>query len=128
MVRRLLVLVTALLLAPFLISACGSDSAPTSEAKPASLNGTWKAEGLEAVIADNRIEINIVDEDTRSLYWKGTFPAGGATVTSAADTEALSASMLGSQDSTKDFTVKDDEITFKMSMLGTTKTIRLKRA
>ena len=92
-----------------------------------SLNGTWKADGFEAVIADNSIEVNIVDQDTSSLYWKGTFPAGSETVTSEADTEALSESMLGSQATTKIFIVKDNEISFKITVMGTSKVVHLKK-
>ena len=35
--------------------------------------------------------------------------------------------MLGSQDAEKIFTVKDDQIDFKMSIAGTTRTVHLKR-
>jgi hypothetical protein len=40
----------------------------------------------------------------------------------------MAGSILGSQDSTKTFSVDDDQLTFEMSMMGTTKTIKLKRA
>lgn len=101
--------------------------APTKEA-PVSLDGTWKAEGFEAVVAADSIEINIVSTDSESLYWKGTFASGTDKITSIADREALDASMLGSQDSEKVFAIDGDKITFKMSMMGTTKTIKLKKA
>ncbi len=133
-----LVALLAALAIPFAIAGCGSSDATsgiqggtTAEAQaetkaPASLNGTWTAEGLEAVIADNSIEINIVGDNTRSLYWKGTFPAGDESVKSMADAEALSSSMLGSQDE-KVFTVKEDQIDFEMSIAGTTKTVHLEK-
>ncbi|QGN58859.1 hypothetical protein [Nostocoides sp. HKS02] len=125
--RKFIAVLTALLVLPFALSACGPTNSPVKAEKAVSLNGTWKADGLEAVIAENSVEIHIVDKDTSSLYWKGTFPTGSDTVTSVADKEALSSSMLGSQDAEKVFTIKDNEITFKMSMLGTTKTIHLKK-
>lgn len=121
------------------LSACqssvnGSDASPsktsasaTKEA-PVSLNGTWKAEGFEATVADDSIVINIISTDSKSLYWKGTFPAGTDKVTSVADREALDSSLLGSQDSYKVFLVNGDRITFGMSMMGTTKTIKLEKA
>lgn len=108
------------------VSKTVTSSAPTKEA-PVSLNGTWKAEGFEAVIAADTIEINIVSTDSKSLYWKGTFSSGTDKITSIADTEALSMSLLGSQDSEKVFGIDGDKITFKMSMMGTTKTIRLEK-
>lgn len=134
-----LVALLAALVIPFALTGCGASettggtqSGTTTEAQaetkaPASLNGTWRAQGLEAVIADNSIEINIVGDDTRSLYWKGTFPAGDESVKSMADTDALSSSMLGSQDAEKVFTVKDDQIDFEMSIAGTTKTVHLQK-
>ena len=102
-------------------------SAPTKEA-PVSLDGTWKADGFTATIASNSIEIHIVSTDSESLYWKGTFPSGIDKITSIADTEALSMSLLGSQDSEKVFSIDGNKITFKMSMMGTTKTVKLKKA
>ena len=135
--HKLVAVLAALVM--FALAGCGSSDATTgtqegakgqaqAETKaPASLNGTWKSDGFKAVIAADSIEINIVGEDTRSLYWKGTFPAGGESVTSVADTEALSSSMLGSQNAKKVFAVKGDQIDFEMSMMGTTKTVHLKR-
>lgn len=108
-------------------SVTTASSAPTKEA-PVSLNGSWKAEGFAATIAADSIEINIVSTDSESLYWKGTFPSGTDKITSVADREALDASLLGSQDSDKVFNIDGDKITFKMSMMGTTKTIKLKKA
>ena len=137
--HKLVAGLTALVMLPLALAGCGSSGdttgtkggatsqAQTQTKAPASLNGTWKAEGLEAVIGDDSIEINIVGNDTSSLYWAGTFPAGSESVKSVADTEALSASMLGSQDAEKIFTVKDDQIDFKMSIAGTTRTVHLKR-
>ncbi|MBK8748789.1 MAG: hypothetical protein IPM04_13275 [Saprospiraceae bacterium] len=127
--HKIVATIIAIILLPFGLGACsgGSDAAPAKADKQVSLNGTWKADGFEAVIADNSIEVNIVDQDTSSLYWKGTFPAGSETVTSEADTEALSESMLGSQDATKTFTVKDNEISFKITIMGTSKVVHLKK-
>lgn len=125
--HKIVATIIAIILLPFGLGACsgGSDEAPVKADKPVSLNGTWKADGFEAVIADNSIEVNIVDQDTSSLYWKGTFPAGSDKVVSEADTAALSESMLGSQDATKEFTVKDDEISFKITIMGTSKVVHL---
>jgi osmotically-inducible protein OsmY len=131
--------IIAVLIAGTVLSACGpaqngtdasktsTTSSATKEA-PVSLNGTWKDDAFEAEIADNSIVINIVSADSKSLYWKGTFPGNSGTVTSAADTEALSMSMMGSQDAEKKFKIDGDQITFEMSIAGTTKTVHLKKA
>ena len=133
--HKVVATIIAIILLPFGLGACSAspEAAPATKTKQEapvekpSLVGTWKADGFEAVIADNSIEVNIVDQDTSSLYWKGTFPAGSETVTSEADTEALSESMLGSQDATKTFTVKDNEISFKITIMGTSKVVHLKK-
>lgn len=109
------------------VSKTVATSTPTKEA-PVSLNGSWKADGIEAIIDVDGIEISIVGNDSTSLYWKGTFPLGTDKITSIADREALDASILGSQDSNKVFAIDGDKITFKMSMMGTTKTIKLEKA
>ena len=44
------------------------------------------------------------------------------------DREALDGSMLGSQDKDKAFSVDGDKISFEMSIMGTTKTVRLEKA
>jgi hypothetical protein len=103
-----------------------SKEKPVKEA-PVSLNGEWVDEIFVAVISNDSIVINIVDEETSSLYWKGTFSAEGKDVTSVADRDALDASMLGSQDDEKVFTIKDDTISFDFTMMGTTKAVHLKQ-
>lgn len=106
----------------FAMGACSSGSASTP-----SPNGTYKADGFEATVSDNSIQINLVDNDNSTLYWKGTFPATGENVTSDGDVEAMSQSILGSQDKTKTFVVDGDKITFKISMMGNTRTVHLKK-
>lgn len=135
--KKLIALLAVVLIA-LSLSACqssgsGSDagkpvtsSAPIKET-PVSLNGSWKAEGIEAVVSVDSIEISIVSTNSKSLYWKGTFVSGTDKVTSVGDREALDGSMLGSQDSNKIFNVDGDKITFEISMLGTTKTVRLEK-
>jgi len=119
-----IIALAALFLAPLVLAGCG----PSSSAAPTSHVGTWKADGFEANVTADAIEINIVGDDSKSLYWKGSFHEGSDVVKSHADREALDASMLGSQDADKNFAVDDDQISFEMSMMGTTKTIHLKKA
>lgn len=101
---------------------------------PYSWNGTWVTDPqfMEAKIVGNLITVNIVTEDSKSLFWKGTWdPAAkatdGTTIISKADVEALSGSIMGSSEKTKPFTFNNDELTFEFSMMGTTKTVRIRK-
>lgn len=88
-------------------------------------------EMFEAEVAQETIDIYIVDpaSKTKSLYWRGTFDGKPSdnSVKSEADRPALDSSLLGSQDSSKTFTTENDEIEFDFTMMGTTKTVTLKR-
>jgi hypothetical protein len=124
-----------LLLAVVVLSACGSGSSePTKTATSFSWDGTWETDPafMEATIQGPLIEISIVTDDSTSLYWKGSWPdkakaSDGAKLESKADVEALEASLMGSMDESKTFTYVDGKLEFKFRMLGTTKTVRLKR-
>lgn len=124
--RRIVGILLVTIAAIFALGACSGGS--TSTDGKSSVVGTWKADGFEAEITASEITINIVGNDSKSLYWKGSFHDNTGTVRSNGDTDAMAGSMLGSQDSTKTFSVDDDQIAFEMSMMGTTKTIKLKRA
>lgn len=126
--RKLIAALIALIALPLVLSGCGPAAEGSTPKAAVSHTGTWKADAFEATITADTIEIHIVDADSKSLYWKGTFHEGSDVVNSHADREALDASMLGSQDSEKTFAVDDDQISFEMSMMGTTKTIHLKKA
>lgn len=117
-------------------------AAPVEQKKPLDLSGKWHATNsadeasatFEAEIKDGVITIYFVNkkEDTKSLYWQGTVPAPDTTddkydFTSEADTEALSQSLFGSQDKTKDFKYENGVLSFDFSALGTTKTIKMER-
>jgi hypothetical protein len=125
-IRRIVGTLLVLLGLVSVVSACSGGS--TSTDGKSSVVGTWKADGFEAEITASEITINIVGNDSKSLYWKGSFHDNTGTVRSNGDTDAMAGSMLGSQDSTKTFSVDDDQIAFEMSLMGTTKTIKLKRA
>lgn len=128
MFKKFLVLFVALVFA----SACGSES-PKKEVVPApiSWNGTWSTspDFMTATIADDVLQIDIRTKDSTSLYWKGSWPSSAVKndvkIISQGDTAAMEASLMGSQDSTKEFTFSNKEITFKFTMMGTTKTVRL---
>lgn len=131
------------------VAACGggyedikdnSSSSQSTEAapeEPTDLTGTWKSEEnegswMEATIADDTIEINWVSDDgnTRSIYWVGTYEAPTEAVkeynwTSERDKEKTDTALLASTDDTKDFTYKDDVISYEVSAMGTTTTMEL---
>lgn len=131
------------------VTACGggsedskdnSSSSQSTEAapeEPTDLSGTWKSqenEGswMEATIADDTIEINWVSDEgnTHSIYWVGTYDAPTEAVkeynwTSERDKEKTDTALLASTDDTKDFTYKDDVISYEVSAMGTTTTMEL---
>lgn len=130
------------------LSACGESATSSSDTsnqitnekkieQPADLTGTWKQVNgekdhyQEATITADSIEINWIAPDTKSLYWSGSYTAptkaGDFSWTSTGDTEKMKASLLGSQDPTKDFKYSNGEITYQSSAMGTTTTIRLKK-
>lgn len=113
---------------------------PTEAAKPADLAGDWKQSNSqssdsyqEATITADTIEINWVSDggDTTSLYWAGTYTpptqAGSFTWTSTNDTSKTDGALLASGDATKDFSFDGSQISYKVSALGTTTTVKLER-
>lgn len=106
--------------------------------QPADLTGTWKQTNsgsddswMEAEITADTITVQWVSDngDTKSLYWKGSYSApdkaGDWKWTSQGDTAAMQASLLGSQDATKDFTyTKTDGVSWETTMMGTTTVVK----
>jgi len=143
--RRLIgVLIT--LIGVVMATACGSATPSYSPSPdvtvveaPAQTNdadvlaGVWVSEGdvpFEATITADTIVVQIVDGETKSLFWKGTFPASaqeGDILLSEADVEALSSSMMGSSELVKPFTYEGDVISFEFSMMGTSTVIHVKK-
>ena len=107
--------------------------------EPTDLTGTWQSEEndgsyQEAVISDDRIEINWVSDggDTKSIYWIGTYEAPTEAVdeyswTSERNKEETDTALLASTDDTKEFTYKDGVISYEASALGTTTTVKLSK-
>lgn len=109
----------------------------TTEAHPTDLTGTWQSENndgsyQEAIVTDSSIEINWVSDDTESIYWIGTYTAPTEAVdeyswTSERDKDRTDNALLASTDDTKEFTYKNDTISYEASAMGTTATIELKK-
>ncbi|OII04035.1 hypothetical protein [Curtobacterium sp. MCBA15_008] len=105
------------------------------------LAGDWKQNNsasddgwMTAAISGNTITANFVTDngDTTSLFWVGTFtpPTDDTTRytwTSTRDTAATDTALLASTDATKDFTYENDEISFPVSIAGSTATVRLSK-
>lgn len=128
--------------------ACGSSSTETDSEKsspkeakePTDLTGTWKSEEnegawMEATITSDSIQIDWVSDEgkTKSIYWVGTYEAPTNDITeyswtSERNKEETDTALLASTDDTKDFTYKDDVISYEVSAMGTTTTVELSKA
>lgn len=119
-----------------------ADSNATEEIPQApDLAGVWTQSNSasedsyqQATIAADTITIDWVTDggDTTSIYWVGTFEAPTDasephTWTSERDAAATDSALLASTDDTKEFTYEDDAISYKVSALGTTTTVDLKK-
>lgn len=143
-----LAIFAAVVVVAMLLTSCGSatpsyspspDATVTAEEAPAQTNdadvlaGVWISEGdvpFEATVKDGTIVVQIVDGESKSLFWKGTFPNSaqkGDILLSEADVEALSSSIMGSSELVKPFTYEGDEILFEFSMMGTSTVIHVKK-
>ena len=126
-------IILAITLAITMLTACGSKAEATAD-----LTGTWTSEKSgdsyqEAVIMDGYIEINWMSKDSKSLYCAGTYIAPESAVTeyswtSENDKDKTSSALLASGDDTKDFTYKDGVISYEVSAMGTTETMKLTKS
>ncbi|MFB7252504.1 hypothetical protein [Microbacterium sp. NPDC056234] len=112
---------------------------PAPEPEPVSLEGEWKQNNSNdpentwqaATITGNTIEVYWVADagDTKSLYWAGTVevPAEGESFSfdSANDTTKTANALLASSDPTKTFTFENGELSYEVTAMGTTMTVRL---
>ena len=149
--RKLLsmTLIVMLLLAGCSSNSSQSDGAAQSQ-KPADesksqvaidLTGEWEQsdENSEdsyqiATINEGTIEVYWVSDggDTTSLYWAGTYEAPEAGVDSYSwdsvnDTEKTGMALMASGDETKTFTYENEQISYSVTALGVTTTVRLER-
>jgi hypothetical protein len=146
MIRRVVLVVTAFLLAAagatmiFVLNDTSTPSAAeqvseekVSDNQSVDLSGFWKPTDdtkMEATITQSTIEIQWKEEGLSGLYWQGTFmpPANvvnGCKIVSEGDVNVMSDSALASSDTTKEFTYDKNKLSFKLTMIGITKTITL---
>lgn len=133
------------------LTACGGTTAtPTvaTDDKPAeetqtipNLAGKWKQSNSasedsyqHATITDDTITVEWVSDGgaTTSTYWIGTFKAPtDATApyvwSSKRDVKATESALLASNDDTKEFTYDGETISYKVTALGTTTKVELKK-
>lgn len=148
--RILILMATALCLA---IAGCGNEQAAspgsgdevnTTEqetAVPPDLTGEWKqVDGNSedsyqtATIQDGTMEIYWVTDggETKALYWAGSYTAPTTadepySWDSVNDTEKTDSALLASGDETKTFTYSDGQITYDVTAMGITETVKLEK-
>ena len=143
--KKILMALSCLLIVVTL-TACGEKTTETQEAQksnePLNLYGPWiqtnsnsETSYQEAIISeDGTITVNWIneDEDTKSLYWAGSFKAPTTSDetyswTSTNDKEQTDSALLASDAETKDFKYENGVISYEASALGTTMTVELER-
>ena len=138
MFSKIVATLFATLITILTVSGCGSSSTTPHTDTPVPLRGSWHmtnaSDGsfdMTAHIVDHQIQITWVSDDTKALYWKGTFPTDvmkdDVTIVSKGDRQALDASMLGSQDKTKKFHYDNGVLSYEFSVMGVSKTIHLEK-
>ncbi|WP_432629025.1 hypothetical protein [Brotaphodocola sp.] len=118
------------LLAITMLTACNSKTESTLD-----LSGTWSSDKSagnyqEAIISGDEIEIDWKTSDTSSLYWAGSYDAPVKNVKeyswiSKNNKEKTSTALLASQDDTKKISYKDGVISYDVSVMGMTQTMKL---
>lgn len=112
----------------------------TQEIQPLDLKGTWIQSNSnsdtmyqKAIITDNAIEVYWVDteSDSEMLYWAGTFenPENGKkefSWDSVNDKEKTGTALMASPDDTKTFNYSNEVISYSVSAMGTSQTVKLK--
>lgn len=105
--------------------------------EPVDLTGGWKQtnSGAEdsfqsATITGENIEVYWNAPDMQAIYWAGTIevPSDGSTSftwDSVNDKAKTDNALMASSDDTKTFTYTDGELSYEVTALGTTTTVRL---
>lgn len=118
-------------------TSADAEKVEEAPAVPVDLTGEWKQANSNdpesfqtATITSETIEVYWNAPDTKSLYWAGTVevPLDGATSftwDSVNDTTKTESAMLASGDDTKTFTFENGELSYDVTALGTTMTVRL---
>lgn len=111
----------------------------TKETKIPDLTGSWVEVSdagtiMTADVSGDTIEIywTYTEDDTKALYWSGSFEAPTSSGTYTWDSvnyhEKTDHALMASGDDTKSFTYAEEQITFDVTALGVTKTVHLEKA
>jgi hypothetical protein len=116
------------------------EAAPEAPAAPLDLTGDWTQTNAEgdpyqtASIAGGVVTVTWVNDaqSTKALFWAGSYvppTEAGASYSwdSVNDTAQTDASILASGDPTKTFTYADGTLSYDVTALGVTKTVKLER-
>lgn len=150
--KKILTLTLVVLLISIPLTGCGSNGDDTTakddpqtnkqqEVQPPDLTGEWKQINGNsednyqiAVIKDDTIEVYWVDAttDTQSLYWAGSYIAPATaddtySWDSANDKEKTDSSLMASGDDLKTFTYSDKQLSYSVSAMGSTQTVKLEK-
>lgn len=109
-------------------------SANESEEIP-DLSGNWEQEGKgesyqAGYISDDVIEIYWITDDSKALYWSGSYEAPTVKTDSfswesKSDKEKTSTALLASLDDSKIFTYDSGKISYEVTVQGVTQTIKM---
>ena len=122
-------------------TTASSTKSKTPEKQIPELMGEWKQSNSKsddnyqaATISGDTIVIYYVSDngDTQSLYWDGSFVAPTTANepyiwASKNDHNKTDSSMLGSSDDTKTITYQNGVLSYKVSLMGTTTTVKLEK-
>lgn len=111
----------------------------TKESKVPDLTGSWVEVSdagtiMTADVSADKIEVywTYTEDDTKALYWSGSFapPTSSGTYSwdSVNDHNKTDHALMASGDDTKTFAYAEEQITFDVTALGVTKTVRLEKA
>lgn len=144
------IIVSLALAATLSLTACGGSGTPAvgttdtpvvEVSKALDLTGTWKQSNSnsedtyqQATITADTITIDWVMDggESTSVYWVGSMKAPNNATDSFAwsstrDAAATDTSLLASTDDVKEFTFEGNTVSYKVSALGTTMTVKLKK-
>lgn len=127
-----------------MLTACGEPKQTDPETDPVDppdLAGEWKQTNSDAedawqaaTIAGDSIEVYWVSDngETKALYWAGSFDAPTTvdepyTWESVNDKEQTDMAILASGDDAKTFTYQDGVISYEVSAMGVTQTVKLEK-
>lgn len=142
--KKLLYITLSAVLMLGMLTACGEPKQGEPETDPVTppdLVGEWKQTNSNeedawqaATIAGDAIEVYWVSDngDTKALYWAGTFDAPTTadepyTWESVNDKDQTDMAILASGDDTKTFTYQGGVISYEVSAMGVTQTVKLEK-